>query len=174
MGRRNFLIEGGSGTGKTSVCEELIRRGYQAIHGDRELAYQGDPITGDPVEVSGLAVHHHHIWRVDKLEALITDQRELVTFFCGGSRNLIKFADLFEGIFVLEVDAGTLTRRLDERADGEWGGRGRHEERELILQLHRTREDTPEKGVWIDATAPLNEVVDEVLSRSAVTAGPVR
>ena len=37
MGRRNYLIEGLSGTGKTSVCDELQRRGYHAIHGDREL-----------------------------------------------------------------------------------------------------------------------------------------
>ena len=38
MGRRNYLVEGVSGTGKTSVCDELQRRGYHAIHGDRELA----------------------------------------------------------------------------------------------------------------------------------------
>jgi broad-specificity NMP kinase len=43
MARSNFLIDGVSGTGKTSVCKELERRGYQAIHGDRELAYQGAP-----------------------------------------------------------------------------------------------------------------------------------
>jgi predicted ATPase len=31
MGIRNYLIEGVSGTGKTSVCNELQRRGYHAI-----------------------------------------------------------------------------------------------------------------------------------------------
>ena len=41
MGIRNYLIEGVSGTGKTSVCKELQRRGYYAIDGDTELAYQG-------------------------------------------------------------------------------------------------------------------------------------
>ena len=45
MGMRNYLIEGVSGTGKTSVCKELKRRGYHAINGDNELAYQGDPET---------------------------------------------------------------------------------------------------------------------------------
>jgi hypothetical protein len=50
MGMRNYLIEGVSGTGKTSVCEELQRRGYHAIHGDRELAYRGDPETGEPTD----------------------------------------------------------------------------------------------------------------------------
>jgi hypothetical protein len=46
MGMRNYLIEGVSGTGKTSLCKELQRRGYYAINGDTELAYQGDPETG--------------------------------------------------------------------------------------------------------------------------------
>ena len=174
MGRRNFLIEGGSGTGKTSVCEELGRRGYQAIHGDRDLAYQGDPKTGEPAHVSGLAVHHHHIWDVDRVEALVVDQREMVTFFCGGSRNLMKFVDLFDAIFVLEIDAKTLTQKLDERTNDEWGGRGRHAERELILRLHRTEEDVPPESIVIDATAPLNQVVDEVLIRSRAVGGPAR
>ncbi len=43
MGKRNYLIEGVSGTGKGSVCQELRRRGYAAVDGDNELAYQGDP-----------------------------------------------------------------------------------------------------------------------------------
>src|SRR5215471_14053290 len=67
MGVRNYLIEGLSGTGKTSVCNELQRRGYHAIHGDRELAYQGDPRTGAPLD--GFA-HEHHIWDVDEVRAL--------------------------------------------------------------------------------------------------------
>lgn len=62
MGRRNYLIEGLSGTGKTSVCDELQRRGHHAIHGDRELAYRGDPETGEPMEGFG---HEHHIWDVE-------------------------------------------------------------------------------------------------------------
>ena len=66
MGIRNYLIEGVSGTGKTSVCHELRRRGYYALNGDRELAYQGDPKTGKPVD--GFA-HEHHIWNVDKVRA---------------------------------------------------------------------------------------------------------
>jgi hypothetical protein len=48
LGMRNYLIEGVSSTGKTSVCKELQRRGYDAIHGDSELAYLGDPETGTP------------------------------------------------------------------------------------------------------------------------------
>ncbi|MDQ0769256.1 broad-specificity NMP kinase [Pseudarthrobacter defluvii] len=164
MGRKNYLIEGGSGTGKTAVCNELRRRGFHAINGDRELAYQGDPETGEPVEgITGVAVHRHHLWRVDQVRALAADQREALTFFCGGSRNLAEFIDLFDGVFVLEVDLETLQRRLDGRPRDEWGGR--KTERELIEHLHGTREDIPPGGIAIDATAPLTKVVDDILRR---------
>ena len=161
MDIRNYLIEGVSTTGKTSVCNELQRRGYHAIHGDRELAYQGDPESGEPTD--GFT-HEHHIWHVDKVEALITNQDEAVTFFCGGSRNFAKFIDLFDGVFVLEVDLDTLNRRLDERPDSEWGGEPT--ERELIARLHQTKEDIPEDGISIDATAPIAQVVDKILRQS--------
>lgn len=113
MGRRNFLIEGGSGTGKTS----------------------------------GL---------------------------CGGSRNFAKFIDLFNGVFVLEIDTETLARRLDDRPDDEWGGQGRQAERDLILRLHRTETDIPRGGIAIDATAPLAHVVDEILTLSGAVGHSAR
>lgn len=56
MGVANYLIEGVSGAGKTTVCDELHRRGYQAIHGDRELAYQGDPATGTPTATADMHI----------------------------------------------------------------------------------------------------------------------
>ncbi|GGO36288.1 AAA family ATPase [Deinococcus humi] len=49
MGKRNDLVEGVSGTGKTSVAEELQRRGYHVLHGDRELKDRGNPETGERV-----------------------------------------------------------------------------------------------------------------------------
>jgi broad-specificity NMP kinase len=165
MGMRNYLIEGVSGTGKTSVCKELQRRGYHALNGDRELAYQGDPATGEPVEgITGLAVHEYHIWQVDKVKALVANQDEAVTFFCGGSRNFPKFIDLFDDVFILEVDLDTLNRRLDERPEDEWGGVGT--ERELIIRLHRTREQIPKIGTVIDATVPIARVVDEIVRQA--------
>lgn len=161
MGIRNYLIEGVSGTGKTSVCNELQLRGYHAIHGDRELAYQGDPESGTPTDG---VTHEHHIWDVDKVKTLVESQDESVTFFCGGSRNFSKFIDLFDGVFVLEVDLDTLNGRLDERPENEWGGK--KTERELILRLHKTKEDIPKNGIIIDATTPIEQVVDEIIRKS--------
>ena len=166
VGVRNYLVEGVSGTGKTSVCQELKRRGYQAINGDRELAYQGDPDTG---EVIDSAVHEHHIWDVSRVRALVADQHEPVTFFCGGSRNLSKFIDLFDKVFVLAVDLDTLHRRLDQRPRDEWGSKP--SERDLIVRLHQTKEEVPRAGDVIDATQPLADVVDEILRRTGCPTG---
>ncbi len=161
MGCKNYLVEGVSGTGKTSVCDELQRRGYHAIHGDRELAYQGDPQTGEPLAGSA---HEHHIWDVAKVRALVADQTHAATFFCGGSRNFEQFIDLFDAVFVLEVDLDTLNRRLAFRPEDEFGGRA--SERAFIARLHATKEDIPKNGIIIDATAPLSRVVDAILGNA--------
>ena len=162
---RNYLIEGLSGTGKTSVCNELQRRGYHAVHGDRELAYVGDPDTGEPRDVPA---HEHHVWHVDKVRALVADESDPATFFCGGSRNFAKFVGLFDGVFVLQVDLETLNRRLDERPDEEWGD-GEPVERERIVRWHETKHDVPENGIPIDASAPIADVVDDILRHIGAT-----
>ena len=158
MGARNYLVEGVSGTGKTSVCLELARRGFHAVNGDTDLAYQGDPRTGEPTDT---ARHEIHLWDVARVRALVADRREPATFLCGGSRNFADHMHLYDEVFVLEVDVETLGRRLDQRAAGEWGSAP--SERELVLRLHRTGEDVPHVGVVVDATRPLAEVVDTIL-----------
>jgi hypothetical protein len=149
MGVRNYLIEGVSRTGKTLVC-----------NGDRELSYRGDPETGEPSDGFG---HEHHIWDVDKVKSLVADQRNPISFFCGGSRNFPRFVDSFDGVFVPDVDLKTSNKRLAGRPEDEYGGRA--SERELIARLHATKEDVPQNATSIDATAPIARVVDDILSK---------
>ena len=172
MGRRNYLIEGVSAAGKTAVGTELQRRGYQAIHGDRELVYRGDPETGLPMvpetdTPTAIWLSKHQIWDVEKVKAYVANQEEAATFLCGGSRNFATFIDLFDGVFVLDVDLGTMNRRIGERValdPTDFGGKP--EERELAVRLHQTKEDIPKNSIIIDATAPLARVVDEIIRLS--------
>lgn len=106
-------------------------------------------------------MHEHHIWDVHRVRVLAADHREPATFFCGGSRNFSRFIDVFDEVFVLDVDLDTLYRRLDRRPHDEWGSHP--SERELIVRLHRSKEDIPRTGVVIDATPPLTQVVDAIL-----------
>ncbi len=163
MGVRNYLVEGVSGTGKTSVATELERRGHHVVHGDRVLAYQGDPATG--ARTPGFH-HEHHVWDVDRVRELVADRGAPATFFCGGSRNFAHFIDLFDEVFVLQVDRATLVERIGGRGSDEFGGSD--EERELVLRVHASGEDVPTSGTSIDATRPLGEVVDDILRRAGV------
>jgi adenylate kinase family enzyme len=184
MGIRNYLIEGMSGTGKTTVAEELQRRGYHVIHGDRELKYRGDPKTGEPLEEpphmserdKAVWQQEHHLWDIDKVKSVIADHSTPISFFCGGSRNFDRFVDLLDGVFVLEVaDLDTLYRRLDERVardPTDWGGKP--EEKELVARLHQTKEDIPKNGIIIDSTAPIAQVVDEIVRRSNANKTPAK
>lgn len=170
MGIRNYLIDGGSGTGKTTVCDELQRRGYQAIHGDREL--RSDPEAGQTASARAPDRHLPPVWDVAKVKALLANQDEAVTFFCGGTRNSSEFIDLLDGVFVLEVDdLDTVMRRIDDRVlvdPSDWGGR--QDEREIIMRLHHTKQGIAQ-GCAIDATAPLECVVDEILRRVQLHTG---
>jgi broad-specificity NMP kinase len=157
MARKNYLVEGGTCTGKSTVCRELRKRGYQAIDGDNDLAYHGDPETGERTPGGR---HEHHIWDVNKVKELATSQSEEVAFFCGGSRNFHKFLDIFDQVFVLDIDTKTLTQRLSLRAPEAWGGT--EAEKQKILHLHTTKQDIP-NGTVINATRPPNEVVDAIL-----------
>ena len=173
MGIKNYLIDGVSGTGKTTVAEELERRGYHVLHGDRELKYRGDPNTGNPVEepvhesaaAKVLWRQKHQLWDVEKVKSVITDDSHAVSFFCGGCRNFSSFIDLLNGVFILEVEnIEELFRRMDERVardPTDFGGKP--EEKELVARTHATKEDIPQSGFIIDATAPLGRVVDEIL-----------
>jgi hypothetical protein len=107
--------------------------------------------------------HRYWIWLVDKVKSLIADQHNAKSFFCGGSRNRHHFIDLFDAVFVLDVDLDTLKRRLAGRPEDEFGGKPA--ELALVVQLHATKEDIPNCGTVIDATAPVERVVDAILEK---------
>jgi adenylate kinase family enzyme len=171
MGIRNYLIDGISGVGKTTVTEALERRGYHVIHGDRTLAYLGDPQTGEARELPARGsdaervawINSHWIWHVATVTSMMADNTKPITFFCGSCRNADHFIRLFDKVFVLEVSLATLKQRLANRPEDEFGGRP--VEQELIARLHATKEDIPIGAVTINAEMLPREVVDEILAR---------
>lgn len=157
MARRNYLVEGLSGTGKSAVYDELIRRGYAAISTDRAWSYHADPETGLP----GGPVHHD-TWMWDRRKALaaLESSEPDALFVCGSSRNRDEFLGYFTRIFNLRIDDDTMRRRLEARTSADWDMGP--DTIALMLELNR-RGEKPEGAVDVDATRPLEVVVDELL-----------
>ena len=151
MARRNYLVEGLSGAGKSSVYEELIRRGYRAITTDRAWKYRADP--------GGLR-HHDSLWDQQKAVSELENQEPEVLFVCGSSRNRDLFLHYFTKIFNLRIDDDTMRRRLQERTNNDFGKQP--EELELMLTLNRS-DEKPIGAIDVDATRPIHQVVDELL-----------
>src|SRR4029450_10541836 len=157
MAKRNYLVEGLSGAGKSSVYQELIRRGYAAISTDRAWAYHADPDTGLP----GGPVHHDNwMWDQQRAPSELESPEPEVLFVCGSSRNRDRFLPYFTKVFNLRIDEETMRRRLQERTDNDFGKQP--EEVEIMLNLNR-RDERPAGASDVDATQPLNQVVDELL-----------
>ena len=162
MGVKNFQIEGVSCAGKTTVCKELQRRGHQVIHGDDELAYWGDPETGEPLDSSA---YEHWIWDVAKVRAIVADRQHELSFLCGGARNAARFVARLDGVFVLQVDRRTLDERLEARPDDEWSGSP--SVGATAARREHARQELPEGAIPIDATAPVAAVADAILAIAA-------
>jgi hypothetical protein len=146
MAERNYLVEGLSGAGKSSVYEELIRRGYKAISTDRAWKVHADPRNG--------------LWDRQKALRELERAEPDVLFVCGSSGNRDRFLPYFTKVFNLRIDDHTMRRRLEERTNNDYGKQP--EELELMLRLNRSGEK-PAGAIDIDATQPLSQVVDELL-----------
>jgi gluconate kinase len=150
-------VEGLSGAGKSSVYEELIRRGYKAVTTDRAWKYHADPDTGLP---GGPRHHDNAMWDQQKAVSELENPEPDVLFVCGSSRNRDCFLPYFTKIFNLRIDDDTMRRRLQERTNNDFGKQP--EELELMLTLNRS-DEKPAGAINVDATQPLHRVVDELL-----------
>src|SRR5258708_6532624 len=157
VAKRNYLVEGLSGAGKSSVYEELIRRGYKAISTDRAWAYHADPDTSLP---GGPIRHHTFMWDQQKAVSELESPEPEVLFVCGSSRNRDRFLPYFTKIFNLRIDDDTMRRRLLERTNNDFGKQPA--DVELMLRLNRS-DEKPAAAIDVDATQPLQQVVDELL-----------
>ena len=149
MARRNYLVEGLSGAGKSSVYEELIRRGYKAISTDRAWKYRADPDTS-----------LNSLWDQQRAVSELERPEPEVLFVCGSSRNRDRFLAYFTKIFNLRIDDDTMRRRLQERTNNDFGKQPA--ELELMLELNRS-DEKPAGAIDVDAARPLDQVVDELL-----------
>jgi dephospho-CoA kinase len=170
-----FYVTGISGSGKSRVREELSKRGYLAYDGDENgiTAWQ-DKMTGEFVDTSERTPGPNgspselYDWHMSqkRLEELALESDDQDLFICGTASNRYDLWNMFEKVFCLSVDEETLVQRLKTRTSNDFG----KDPNELkdVLSWHKPSEQTDlEMGaISIDATQPIEEVVDEILKHA--------
>jgi hypothetical protein len=115
-----FLVTGNPGAGKSTLAQELARRGLATIDPDYDpdLSYWEDDAgkrvlrtegPGSPDEQWLRA--HRWVWNRSRLQDLLTQQQAPV-FVCGIALNIDQVLDLFDRLFLLRIDADTQEERL--------------------------------------------------------------
>ncbi|MFB6077268.1 MAG: AAA family ATPase [Candidatus Nanohaloarchaea archaeon] len=168
---RHVLVTGVAGSGKSSVCAELARRGYEAhdIEERDDLFTMVDPGTGEPLEGfdnDDLDAVKRSEWRcdVDQLQEVM-DEPDGSAFWCGVAANMDELLPLFDEVVLLEVGSEELRERLAAREDEAFGTDP--DVRDWLLGWKDGWEmEMRERGaVSIDGDRPLASVVDAILDR---------
>ena len=171
------LITGGSGAGKSSVAAMLADRGLVAIDADsdQELARWVDAsgrVADRPAEPDAAWLRQHQwAWDPRRLDELISAADPATLFVCGNAANEISLMDRFDRVLLLVIDEPTMLARLDEPGrDNDFGCAG--DTRELLRRwLPGYQACMHAHGaIPIDATKPLHQVTDTILTASRLQA----
>ncbi len=169
-----YLITGNAGTGKTTVCQKLREKNFEAYDTDndgfskwqnKETGYIHPKSSVKAVDRTPefLKLHDWNIPRYE-IKQLSNSSAKKIVFLCGVIDNLDEVRELFDGVFALFVDDKTLKHRLLTRTSGDWG-KQKHELTRTLDYHHIVYDKWKKLGAKnIDATKPVEEVVNSILA----------
>lgn len=161
---KRVLLTGMSGTGKSTVVEELSRRGYKAVDLDCDAFSEWVPFSAEPRSSdSAVEPDRDWVWREDRVQALLATEDADLLFVSGCAANMGKFLPQFDQVILLRAAADVIIERLAARTNNPYGKRP--EEVARVLGLMDTIEPLLRNaaGHEIDTSAGLDEVVERVL-----------
>ncbi|BCW65518.1 hypothetical protein NicSoilB4_02810 [Arthrobacter sp. NicSoilB4] len=137
------LITGMSGAGKTTVLQELSRRGYRTVDTD----YDGWVLPDDT-------------WDEPRMSALLAS--ELSVIVSGTVENQRRFYDRFSAVVLLSAPVDVLIDRVSARADNPYGNS--EDDQTAIRQYVLDVEPLLRKGATheLDGRRPVTDLADEV------------
>lgn len=147
---KRILLTGMSGTGKSTVINELAARGYRAVDLDQPAWSEYAP-DGD------------WIWREDRVRDLLSVEDGEILFISGCASNQGKFYPQLDKIVLFSAPTDIIIERLRTRTTNDYG---KHpDELAETLGYIETVEPLLRKGAHheIDTSAPLDDVVASVL-----------
>jgi shikimate kinase len=164
-----ILVTGMSGTGKSTVLDELSRRGHETVDTDSDSwsEFVASDDRGRPSD---------WVWREDRIGRLLDSHRDGVLYVAGCKSKQGRFYDRFDAVVLLSAPADTIMERIRTRDTNPYGKSAR--ERRMILDDLETVEPLlrATSTVELDTCRPLSEVVDDLVTLGDVllAGGPLR
>jgi thymidylate kinase len=167
-----IFITGISGSGKTTVKDALIRRGYAAYDTDENgLTAWTHKQSGRPAEAKPTIQYGTPKWyatyqwtlQAGKVREKAKHARGELVFMCGVPGNWPDAMPMFDKIFCLSLDDKALRHRLLNRTNNNYG-KASHELSDIMGWNKTMAADAERRGaVIIDANRPVEEIVDTIL-----------
>jgi dephospho-CoA kinase len=163
---KRVLLTGMSGTGKSTLIDELAARGYKAsdLDADEWSEWVAVEFSGDATSAeSPVKPGRDWVWREDRVRDLLSTEDADLLFVSGCAENMSKFYAQFDHVVLLTVPAAVLVERLAARTTNSYG---KHpEEVARVLNLQQTIEPLLRRvaGHEVDTTVSLDQAVASVL-----------
>lgn len=169
-----IYVTGIETAGKTTVCQGLKSRGFEAYDIDEGIAHYYDKVSKeqsewlDSAQLRTQEWHSQNDYMMDRahVERLKAKSVETSIYLCGTTQHDENVRDLFDQIFYLYLDEETLRRRMVDRRKTPFAYSP--EEEAAVLSWHQSSEQTYRQlGVtMIDATRTPEQVLEDVLRGS--------
>ena len=171
-------VTGVAGAGKSTVQNELARRGFDARDLDSPaISGAYDLGTGLQVAVPNSESRpdgwfQTHPWRTHPgaLQRIRHVADNDLVFLCGTSTSEVENDHAYDTLICLDIDEATLRDRLSARDGDNDFGKAEHEMQQ-ILEWRKGAAAYYETlgGHIVDATMPVHQVVDEIVRIAAAT-----
>jgi broad-specificity NMP kinase len=170
---KSILITGVSGTGKSAIYKELVKRGHKAFGLDEieDLFAMYHKDTHEKVTeriewTIENAENHKWICDINKLKKLMMDNSEDVVYYCGTGSNINDLIPLFDKVILLTATNDALRHRLTTRTNNDYAKS--QEVQEWVFSWKDYWEDSVKEfnPIIVDANKSLDSVVSDIISIS--------